>query len=37
MMLATQSTGRGGTGSEEAKAQQREILRLLAHRGLTQK
>jgi Ankyrin repeats (many copies)/Ankyrin repeat len=36
MLLATQNTGRGGTGSQEAKAQQREILRLLAHRDVTQ-
>jgi hypothetical protein len=31
MLLATQNTGRGGTGSPEAKAQQQEIVRLLAH------
>jgi hypothetical protein len=29
MVLATQNTGRGGTGSPEAKAQQKEIVRLL--------
>ena len=29
MLLATQNTGRGGSGSTEAKAQQDEILRLL--------
>jgi hypothetical protein len=29
MLLAIQNTGRGGTGSPEAKAQQQEILRLL--------
>ena len=29
MLLATQNTGRGGTGSPEAKSQQQEILRLL--------
>lgn len=29
MQLATQTTGRGGTGSPEAKAQQVEIIRLL--------
>jgi ankyrin repeat protein len=33
MFLATQNTGRGGSGSAEAKAQQREILRLLKGRG----
>jgi hypothetical protein len=32
LQLATQTTGRGGTGSEPAKAQQREILVLL-HRA----
>ena len=31
--LATQTTGRGGTGSPEAKAQQAEIVRLLAARA----
>jgi len=30
MRLATQNTGRGGSGSPEAKAQQQKILRLLA-------
>ena len=29
LLLATQNTGRGGSGSAEAKAQQNEILRLL--------
>jgi hypothetical protein len=29
MLLATRNTGRGGTGSPEAKAQQKEIVRLL--------
>lgn len=29
MLLATQNTGRGGSGSPEAKVQQREIVRLL--------
>jgi hypothetical protein len=29
MLLATENTGRGGTGSQEAKEQQQEILRLL--------
>jgi hypothetical protein len=32
-MLATRTTGRGGSGSPEAKAQQQEILRLLTRRG----
>jgi Ankyrin repeat len=32
MLLATQNTGRGGTGSPEAKAQQNEIVRMLAQR-----
>jgi hypothetical protein len=32
MLLAVQNTGRGGTGSEEAKLQQREILRMLEDR-----
>ncbi len=32
MLLATQNTGRGGTGSEEAKLQQQEIVRLLEER-----
>ena len=35
MLLATQNTGRGGTGSPEAKAQQEEILRLLEEYGAT--
>jgi hypothetical protein len=35
MRLATQNTGRGGTGSPEAKAQQSEIVRLLAQHGPT--
>jgi hypothetical protein len=29
MLLATLNTGRGGTGSPEAKAEQQEILKLL--------
>jgi len=29
MQLATQNTGRGGSGSPESKAQQEEIVRLL--------
>jgi len=29
MLLATQNTGRGGSGSREAKAQQQAIVRLL--------
>lgn len=33
LRLAGQSTGRGGTGSPEAKAQQAEILRLLREHG----
>ena len=32
IVLATHNTGRGGTGSPEAKEQQREILRLLENR-----
>jgi hypothetical protein len=32
-LLAVRNTGRGGTGSPEAKAQQREILRLLELHG----
>jgi len=32
MLLATHNTGRGGTGSEDAKAQQKEILQLLEGR-----
>jgi hypothetical protein len=35
MLLAVQSTGRGGSGSPGAKAQQAEILRLLDERGAT--
>jgi hypothetical protein len=34
-VLANQNTGRGGTGTPEAKAQQEEILRLLAEYGAT--
>jgi hypothetical protein len=33
MFLATNNTGRGGSGSAEAKAQQQEILRLLEEQG----
>lgn len=33
MLLATQNTGRGGSGSPEAKAQQSEIVRLLEAQG----
>jgi hypothetical protein len=33
--LASQNTGRGGSGSAEAKAQQKEILRLLTEHGAT--
>src|SRR5206468_5184402 len=33
MLLATQNTGRGGSGSPEAKAQQQEIVRLLERHG----
>jgi hypothetical protein len=33
MRLATQNTGRGGTGSPDAKAQQQAIVRLLAPHG----
>jgi hypothetical protein len=36
MQLATQNTGRGGTGSPEAKAQQDEIVRMLEKRGSAQ-
>jgi hypothetical protein len=32
MLLATLNTGKSGSGSPEAKAQQREILRLLEAR-----
>lgn len=35
LLLATQNTGRGGSGSAEAKAQQEEILRLLMEHGAT--
>jgi ankyrin repeat protein len=35
MLLATLSTGRGGSGSGEARAQQDEIIGLLAARGAT--
>jgi ankyrin repeat protein len=35
MLLATRNTGRGGAGSPEAKAQQREIVRLLEQHGAT--
>ena len=35
MLLATQNTGRGGSGSPEAKAQQMEIVRLLEQHGAT--
>lgn len=35
MQLATQNTGRGGSGSPEAKAQQAEIVRLLEQHGAT--
>jgi hypothetical protein len=35
MLLATRNTGRGGSGSPEAKAQQAEILRLLQAHGST--
>jgi Ankyrin repeats (many copies) len=33
MLLATQTTGRGGSGSPQAKAQQEEIVRLLEGHG----
>ena len=33
MLLAIQNTGRGGTGSPEAKSQQQQILRLLKQRA----
>jgi hypothetical protein len=36
LLLATQNTGRGGSGSPEAKAQQKEILLLLAEHGAQQ-
>ena len=35
LLLATHNTGRGGTGSAEAKVQQTEILRMLRARGAT--
>ena len=35
LLLATQNTGRGGSGSAEAKAQQKEIFRLLVEHGAT--
>ena len=35
MLLATQNTGRGGSGSAVSKAQQQEILRLLTEHGAT--
>jgi hypothetical protein len=35
MLLATETTGRGGTGSPEAKAEQAEILRILQQYGAT--
>jgi ankyrin repeat protein len=35
LLLASQNTGRGGSGSPEARAQQEEILRLLQRRGAT--
>ena len=34
VLLAKQNTGRGGSGSQEAKLQQQEILRLLEERAL---
>ena len=36
MQLATKMTGRGGSGSPEAKAQQEEIVRILELHGTTQ-
>ena len=36
MLLATRNTGRGGSGSLEAKAQQQEIVRLLEHHAVSQ-
>jgi hypothetical protein len=33
MLLAARNTGRGGSGTPEAKAQQREIVRLLKAYG----
>jgi ankyrin repeat protein len=35
MTLATQNSGRGGSGSPESKAQQQEVVRLLELRGAT--
>jgi Ankyrin repeats (many copies) len=35
MLLATENTGRGGSGASEAKEQQSEILALLTQRGVT--
>jgi hypothetical protein len=35
MALATRTTGRGGSGSPEAKAEQTEIVRLLKEHGAT--
>ena len=35
MFLATHTTGRGGTGSAEAKAEQAEIVRCLQQYGAT--
>jgi ankyrin repeat protein len=35
LLLASQNTGRGGSGSPEARAQQEEILRLLQAHGAT--
>jgi hypothetical protein len=36
MLLARENTGRGGSGSAEAKAQQKEIVRLLELHGAMQ-
>jgi hypothetical protein len=36
LLLATRNTGRGGSGSAEAKAQQSEIMRLLEQHGAIQ-
>jgi ankyrin repeat protein len=35
MLLANQNTGKSGSGSTEAKAQQNKILRLLEEHGAT--
>jgi hypothetical protein len=35
MQLATWTTGRGGSGSPESRAQQEEIVRLLQRHGAT--